>query len=85
MGKETKEGKDGQESDESPSRAAVMLASVDVADTEYLEQKGELSSLPLEPASPLLFSYCLSEAPKRDGNTRVGIIHLNFHKINVIV
>lgn len=58
--------------------------SVVVTDIEYLEQKGALSSLPLEPASPLLFSLCLFEAPKWDGNTRVSITHLNFHKINVI-
>lgn len=38
--------------------------SVVVADTEYLEQKGALSSLPLEPASLLLFSHYLFEAPK---------------------
>lgn len=64
-----------------------MLVSVNkvVTDTEYLEQKGALSSLPLEAASPLLFSHCIFEAPKWDGNTRVSIIHLNFHKINVIV
>ena len=65
MEKHTKEGKDGQdgrvsssiEADYSPDKYAGL--GVVVTETEYLEQKGPLSPLSLEPVSPLLFSHCL--------------------------